>query len=547
MAILVIAFVVVTIGMYYAYSGDGAGGGVDKSANPVPADREVVALVVPHAGYAYSAHVAAYGYAVLKRTGAEVVFLLGSPHFYRLDGASVYDGAAYETPLGKALIDRETASVVRESSERIRFEENAHSPEKTGRNPEHSLEAQIPFIQTVLPNARIVPILYRATGEKDDSEIAGALMKAMTGRKAVLVISSDMVHYPAYEAAKKADEKTLEAMKKLDPSALRKNEKEQRAAGVPDLGCALCGIDAVAAGFIAAKKLGADKVQVLKYANSGDVPIGDKSGVVGYGAVALTRKKGSAPEGEAVKPKSVEKSERVRKPGRAGVWYPGDAQALKKEIDGYLANAEKALGYGEKEAGVMDKAAAKELLSLARKTLEAALVEKPVPKHEPVSEIAKEKLGCFVTLTVKKTGALRGCIGLFTDDAEEPLYKNIQKYAVYSALKDSRFAPVTREELDGLHIEISVLSKNEPIEKPLDLVPYRHGIVIAKGWRRGVYLPQVFEHFKKRHPDKSDEELTRLFLSSCASEKAGLSPDAWEKDPEVKVYVFTATIIEEED
>jgi AmmeMemoRadiSam system protein B/AmmeMemoRadiSam system protein A len=479
--IILIIFAVAAAGTYFAFtSGDEP---YKWTGGPIADDREVVAIVVPHAGYDFSAPVAGYGYAVLSQLDVETVFLIGSPHRVAVNGASVYDGAAYQTPLGKAEIDQTAGAALREADDRIGFSEAAH-------RPEHSLEIQVPFIQRSLPDAKIVPILYRQTVEGDDSKVADALVKVMTGRKAVIVISTDMSHFPGYEDAKKVDTATIEVMKKLDPQALRKNEKAQRGAGIKGLDCALCGLDAVVAGFIAAKKLGADKVHVLKYANSGDTAKGDKSGVVGYCAVALTRRKGTGPSGEAIKPKSTSASKLVRKAVYAGTWYPGSGKELKDlaaVVDGHITTAAKELGYRKKEA-VMDGAAATELLTLARKTLEQVLDGKPVPSHEPKSDIAKEKLGCFVTLTVKKTHALRGCIGRFTDNATEPLYKIVQKMAVSAATEDSRFPTVTRKELDSLHIEISVLSKNVLIEKPLDLVPDKHGIVVAKGWRRGVYL-----------------------------------------------------------
>jgi AmmeMemoRadiSam system protein A len=145
----------------------------------------------------------------------------------------------------------------------------------------------------------------------------------------------------------------------------------------------------------------------------------------------------------------------------------------------------------------------------------------------------QESLGCFVTL--KDHGQLRGCIGRFTSEA--PLWKTIQEMAVAAATKDFRFMgnPITPEELGDISVEISALSAPEEVADPLKEIELgRDGIIVEKGANRGTFLPQV-----ATETGWSLEE----FLGHCARDKAGIGWDGW-KDPDTKVYRYTATIVE---
>ena len=172
------------------------------------------------------------------------------------------------------------------------------------------------------------------------------------------------------------------------------------------------------------------------------------------------------------------------------------------------------------------------LLKVARDTVEAVVTGGAVVK--PVSDDPELAMpcGCFVTL--KNAEQLRGCIGQFTSD--KPLIELIVEMAEASATKDPRFLgnPITADELEQLHIEISVLSPLELTTEPLNLRLGIDGIYIKKGYASGCFLPQV----------ATETGWTKeQFLSYCCAHKAGLSPDAW-KEPDTEVYLFTAEVFD---
>lgn len=176
----------------------------------------------------------------------------------------------------------------------------------------------------------------------------------------------------------------------------------------------------------------------------------------------------------------------------------------------------------------------KQLLTVARNAVIAAVAGKK-PQKTPSSEPElNAHCGCFVTL--KNKDELRGCIGQFI--ADRPLIELVSDMAVAAATGDPRFIhnPITPKEVNDLDIEISVLSPLKKTDNPLNLQLGIDGIYIKKGFASGCFLPQV-----ATETGWSKEE----FLSYCCSHKAGLKPDAW-KDKNTDVFLFTAEIIEEE-
>jgi AmmeMemoRadiSam system protein A len=181
----------------------------------------------------------------------------------------------------------------------------------------------------------------------------------------------------------------------------------------------------------------------------------------------------------------------------------------------------------------MNDQAKAELLSIARRSLEAALHGRPAPEFEVAEPELEEKRGCFVTL--KTDDRLRGCLGQFTSDL--PLYQLVARMTASSALEDPRFAGdrIAPEELDKVRIDISVLSPMEKSDDPMnDIELGTHGIYIKKGFQSGCFLPQV-----ATETGWSKEE----FLGHCCTHKAGLPWDGW-KDPDTDVYIFTAEVFE---
>jgi len=180
----------------------------------------------------------------------------------------------------------------------------------------------------------------------------------------------------------------------------------------------------------------------------------------------------------------------------------------------------------------MNEAQKKQLLRIARDTVEAVVCCRPFPKPQSDDPALNALCGCFVTL--KNRGRLRGCIGQFTSD--KPLIRLVAEMARASARSDPRFMdnPIMPGELTRLEIEISVLSPLERTDNPLSLELGTHGIYIKRGYASGCFLPQVADE-----TGWSKEE----FLSFCCAHKAGLSADAW-KDPATEVYLFTAEIFD---
>lgn len=171
-----------------------------------------------------------------------------------------------------------------------------------------------------------------------------------------------------------------------------------------------------------------------------------------------------------------------------------------------------------------------EMLNIAKKSIESAVLGKKFEKYEPENSSLKEKRGAFVTLKIK--GNLRGCIGYVLPYKE--LYNTIIDVAESAAMNDPRFSPVTENELDKIEYEISVLTVPEKISNIKDIEVGKHGIIIEKGFYKGLLLPQVAEEY-------GWDRIT--FLEHTAM-KAGLSSNDW-KDADIKI--FSAEVFGETD
>jgi AmmeMemoRadiSam system protein B len=246
------------------------------NAEKRPINGDLVALIVPHAGYVYSGQVAASAYKQIEGMHFDTVVLAGVSHRSAIRGASVYRSGSYETPLGSVEIDSDLAGELLAQGAIFSFQPGAHAME-------HSLEVQIPFLQQVLSDFKIVPILMGHWSESVCSAVGDALAKAISSRNILLIASSDMSHYHPYDAACRMDNIAISDIKLMDTANLMDNLSSGK--------CELCGAAPVIAILMTAKQVGADGIEILQYANSGDVT-GDKSGgVVGYFAAAVYRSK----------------------------------------------------------------------------------------------------------------------------------------------------------------------------------------------------------------------------------------------------------------
>ncbi|MBW2310605.1 MAG: AmmeMemoRadiSam system protein B [Deltaproteobacteria bacterium] len=243
----------------------------------------ILGLMSPHAGYGFSGHVAAYAYREVKGKPYDTVVILGPSHHAYLRGASVGDWDAYATPLGRVPVNRELVGALLNVGTLFSFSERAHIRE-------HAVETQLPFLQRVLRDFDIVPIVMGTSPLSELEEISEAIVRLIRGRNILLIASSDMSHFPTYEDANEVDRRTLSVIETLDPEQVFNSEARVLRKGIENLSTTLCGLRSVVAVMMMVKELGGNAVQVLRYANSGDVEYRghkEKRRVVGYGAVAF--------------------------------------------------------------------------------------------------------------------------------------------------------------------------------------------------------------------------------------------------------------------
>jgi AmmeMemoRadiSam system protein B len=236
-------------------------------------DGELRGLISPHAGYVYSGSTAAMGYKLLEGKSFDTVVIVSPSHREYFHGISVFSGSAYRTPLGEIAVDKELRSAIVE-------ERGSIMASVAGHREEHAIEVQLPFLQRVLSHFKILPIVMGDQRRELCDHLGERLAAVLKGRKVLLVASTDLSHYYPYEVARKLDSIILDRVGQFDEESLLEDLETKRAEA--------CGGGPMVAVLRAAKKLGADKVEVLRYCNSGDVT-GDKDGVVGYLSAAVLR------------------------------------------------------------------------------------------------------------------------------------------------------------------------------------------------------------------------------------------------------------------
>ncbi|RLB14777.1 MAG: AmmeMemoRadiSam system protein B [Deltaproteobacteria bacterium] len=243
-----------------------------NQAKVPPLKGHLKAIIVPHAGYRYSGQVAAYAYRLLRGRSFKRVILVGPSHRVPFPGISVNLQAGYRTPLGVVPVDRATAEAILHTDSRIHWYKDVHAVE-------HSLEIQLPFLQSVLTIFSIVPILMGQQDFETCALLARVLAQIVRSSDSTLLIaSSDLSHFHSYAEAKKLDKRFIHLVEAMDPKGLYK------ALGRGE--CEACGGGPVIAVLLACKRLGATRCAALYYANSGDVT-GEKDRVVGYMAGAV--------------------------------------------------------------------------------------------------------------------------------------------------------------------------------------------------------------------------------------------------------------------
>jgi len=228
-------------------------------------------LICPHAGYIYSGLVAAHGYSLIPTETIETVIVLGPSHHVYFEGASLFPGEGYETPLGVLPINTYLQDALAKNPI-VGYLEEAHAKE-------HSLEVHLPFLQVAFDETdfSILPILIG--GHKLDvlDRLAKAISDVADPKTTLVLASSDFSHFHSYEKAKEKDLLALDYIKRGDIKGLIKDAQSKK--------IEMCGFSPIVVTELILGYWGVTNRQVLNYANSGDVT-GDHSSVVGYGTVA---------------------------------------------------------------------------------------------------------------------------------------------------------------------------------------------------------------------------------------------------------------------
>ncbi len=236
-------------------------------------EGQVIGVIAPHAGHKYSGAVAGHAFAALRGLSPDLVVVLSPFHSFMPHELLTTSHQAYSTPLGNIEVN---------FSAMVELQELLDIPiTPIANDKEHSLEIELPFLQRVLKNDfKLLPIMIRAQEEEIAKKLGLALARILKKKNAIIVASTDLSHFYDQQTARIFDHEMLRCFESFNPFSIFEAEYTGRGFA--------CGHAAVAAALWAAKKLGANRVQLLKYATSGDVTQ-DFSSVVGYGAAAILK------------------------------------------------------------------------------------------------------------------------------------------------------------------------------------------------------------------------------------------------------------------
>lgn len=249
---------------------------IENAQNPI-FPGEVVALVAPHAGYAYSGGVAGHAFKTILGNSYDCVCVLSPMHRYYPQPLITSGHSAYQTPLGEIPLANE---IINQVSSLLKKEIGVELSPVTY-DQEHSLEIELPFLQVALEsNFRLLPIMMRSQSPRVAKGLGEVLGQVLGKDRCLLVASSDLSHFYSETHANLLDNNFLTALTEFSPDGLF--DLEERGVGQA------CGLAPIAATLWASAALGAKDVTLLKYDTSASTTR-DKSSVVGYGAAVITR------------------------------------------------------------------------------------------------------------------------------------------------------------------------------------------------------------------------------------------------------------------
>ena len=479
-------------------AGAGPAKGEKTAAAPVPK-----ALIAPHAGYVYSGAVAASAYARLEPAAAVIkrVVLLGPCHRVAVQGLALSGADAFATPLGHVPVDKAAAARILDLPQ-VEVFDATHAQE-------HSLEVHLPFLQIVLDDFAVVPLVV---GDAPPEQVADVLDALWGGPETLIVVSSDLSHYLDYDSAQKIDSETCRAIETLDAQAISRD--------------GACGRFPVGGLLEIAKRRGLT-VTTLDLRNSGDTA-GPKDRVVGYGSWMFQE----APV-EAVRPGGSPKNKNIKNAGKSPTKRTATV-TWNKPDEGDEGDEE---AFAATTRALLDRHG-EALLALAAGSIQHGLEHAKALPAGPAdfdAELAKHG-ACFVTL--RRDGKLRGCIG--TSVARRPLVVDVCDNGFRAAFKDPRFPALKSDEVPGLEVLVSLLSRQTPMafsseQEFIELLrPGTDGLIIEDGKKRALFLPSVWSQLSE----------PRVFIEHLKA-KAGLAKDHWSDT--FKARRFTALEISTAD
>ena len=236
---------------------------------PSSSSERIYGMVCPHAGYMYSGAVAANGYYHLSSSRFESAIILGPNHYGLGSDVAIMGKGSWKTPLGQIDIDTELAQDIHQNCTLVSYDELAHSRD-------HCIEVQLPFLQYIKHQFKIVPIILINQGKNMSMKLGNGIYKSIKKRNLVSIASSDLTHYEPNSQAHEKDNLLISAILSLDI--------EKFYSILLSFNVTACGYGAIATVMEISKRMGAKKGKLLKYATSGDV-VGDNKSVVGYSSI----------------------------------------------------------------------------------------------------------------------------------------------------------------------------------------------------------------------------------------------------------------------
>jgi AmmeMemoRadiSam system protein B/AmmeMemoRadiSam system protein A len=395
--------------------------------------NDIIAMILPHAGYQYSGRTAAMGLQSLGRQYKRII-VIGPSHYMPIrEVLSVPQETVYQTPMGEVAIDVEFVNKL------LKHPQFQIIPQAN--QAEHSTQIQVPLLQFMQKDFKLVLIVTGQCSMQTISK-ASSILNGLVDKDTLVIASSDFVHYgPNYDYVP-FKENVQEGIKNLDMGAYKYIEQFDSNGFMEyrnKTGATICGYIPIAILLSMVDK--SSQVHLINYSTSGQLT-GDFTNSVSYFSIAFS-----------------------------GRW--SKSSPIKQENNSSELTQE-------------DK---KQLLDFARKSIVYFLDKQEMLEvsDSNISERLKEPKAAFVTLTENRQ--LRGCIGdIFP---RQPLYKSVISNAVYAAVEDQRFYPVGKDELKYITIEISALTAPKPIASYQEIRIGIDGVVLKKDGFSAVFLPEV--------------------------------------------------------